>query len=140
VKLPASVLFLVLALAGCASLRDLTQRPPPPSDVEQRAYQSRTLDTANEHEVLRTVIATLQDLDYQVDHVNADLGLVGGVRGGARRQQRITVTVRARGDRQVIVRATLHGKRGGASRDSHQYQRFFAALEKSGFLKANQVD
>ena len=139
-KLPGSVLFLLLALAGCANLRDLMQRPPPPSDVEQRAYQSRTLDTANQQEVLRTVIATLQDLDYQVDHVSPDLGVVSGLRGGARRQQRITVTVNARGDRQVIVRATLHGRRGGASRDPHQYQRFFVALEKSSFLKANHVD
>jgi len=84
---------------------------------------------------MRVVLATLQDLDYQIERVNPELGIVGGVRG----RQRITVTVNPRGDNQVVVRASLHVRRG-ASQDRLEYQLFFAALEKSQFLKENHVD
>jgi hypothetical protein len=129
------MLAVLVTLTGCMAERERRVSPPPESEVDIRAYQSRTFDGAGEHEVMRIVLATLQDLDYQIERVNPELGIVGGVR----RRQRITVTVNPRGDNRVVVRASLQSRRG-TSHDRLEYQRFFAALEKSQFLRENHVD
>jgi hypothetical protein len=69
--------------------------------------------------------------------------VVGGARAGAGPNDpgalRITVTVRARSDTQLVVRANAEMNQQTIS-DPKQYQDFFAALEKAMFLTAHQVD
>jgi hypothetical protein len=87
---------------------------------------------------LRTVIATLQDLGFVVDKADEILGTVSATKLSGY-QLRMTVTVRPRGEKQLLVRANAEfGDK--AVEDPQPYQNFFAALEKSMFLTAQEVD
>jgi hypothetical protein len=132
--------FALLALVVVACQTDskqqvlLTDR----SQVELRAVQTRAFDTIDQNKTLRSVIATLQDLGFVVDKADEKLGTVSGTKlqGYA---MRMTVTVRQRGPAQTAVRASAQYNLDAVS-DAAPYQQFFAALEKSMFLTANQVD
>ena len=108
------------------------------SQVALRTIQSRVFDTSDRQGTLRTVIATLQDLGFVVDDANDTLGTVSATKldGYA---LRITVSVRPRGKTQMLVRANAQYNVTPV-KDPLPYQQFFAALEKSMFLSAQQVD
>jgi hypothetical protein len=131
------VAVLAAALPGCApSTKAIMQAES--SAVELRSFQQRAFDTPDIEKTLRTVIATLQDLGFVVDKADLDLGTVSATKL-AGYQLRITVTVRARGATQVLVRANAQYM-DKAVEDPKPYQDFFTALEKSMFLTAQQVD
>jgi hypothetical protein len=48
------------------------------SQVKLRAAQTRSFDTADRTQVLRGVVFTLQDLDFQVEVLDEELGIVSG--------------------------------------------------------------
>jgi len=106
--------------------------------VELRSYQSRAFDTPDTQKTLRTVIATLQDLSFVVDKADATLGTVSATKLQGY-QLRITVTVRKRGETQVLVRANAQYM-DKAVEEPGPYQQFFTSLEKAMFLTAQQVD
>jgi hypothetical protein len=108
------------------------------SQVELRSFQTRVFDTIDKEKTLRTVIATLQDLSFVVDKADAILGTVSGTKLDGY-QLRITVTVRPRGETQMLVRANAQYNIT-AVEDPEPYQQFFISLEKSMFLTAHQVD
>ena len=58
------VVIAVLLSAGCAS-KPPTNIMSGPSQVELRSYQTRAFDTTDRTMMLRSVIATLQDLDVR---------------------------------------------------------------------------
>ena len=130
-----AVLTLV-ALVGCASPNSHILEGG--SQVELRSYQSRSFDTADKVLVVRNVISTMQDLSFVIDKADADLGTVTGTKLSGY-EVRMTVTVRPKSETQVIVRAnaTYNMK---AIEDPVVYQQFFAALEKSLFLTAQQIE
>ena len=103
-----------------------------------RQIQSRAFDTTDREKMLRTVIATLQDLSFVIDKADAGLGSVSGTKLDGY-QLRMTVSVRPRGDGQLIVRANAQYNITPVE-DPGPYQQFFAALEKSIFLTAQAVD
>jgi len=136
----------LLTLEGCASFAHLRPRRAPPAEiaphqaqVEQRAYQTRAFDTTEDEQMLRVVIATLQDLGFVIDQASPSLGLVSASRTGRSHAMRMTVTVRPLAERRLLVRANAQTPRG-APIDGWRYQAFFAALEKAMFLKAHEVD
>ena len=88
--------------------------------------------------MLRTVIATLQDLSFVIDKADGTLGSVSGTKLDGY-QLRMTVTVRSRGETQLLVRANAQYNITPVE-DPEPYQQFFAALEKSVFLTAQAVD
>lgn len=108
------------------------------SAVQLRSYQSRVFDTTDKEKTLRTIIATLQDLGFVVDKADATLGSVSATKLSGY-ELRMTVTVRPRGEKQLIVRANAQYKEK-AVEEPKPYQDFFTALEKSMFLAAQQVD
>ncbi len=108
------------------------------SQLALRQIQSRAFDTTDRDMMLRTVIATLQDLSFVVDKADATLGSVSGTKLDGY-QLRMTVTVRPRGDSQLIVRANAQYNITPVE-DPEPYQQFFTALEKSVFLTAQAVD
>lgn len=108
------------------------------SQLALRQIQSRAFDTTDRDMMLRTVIATLQDLSFVVDKADATLGSVSGTKLDGY-QLRMTVTVRPRGDTQLIVRANAQYNITPVE-DPEPYQQFFTALEKSVFLTAQAVD
>lgn len=124
-------------LAGCGtSSRQLTDMDE--SQVNLRNIQSRAFDMTDRTRMLRTVIATLQDFGYVLDKADDELGVITATRldGGT---QRITVTVRARGETQLLVRANMLRGRNAVT-DRQIYQNFFTSLSKSVFLDAHLVE
>jgi|SRR5208283_687531 uncharacterized protein YcfL len=135
-----SVLFLIifsLFVVGCAS----TQQRLLDSDssqVQLRSIQTRAFDTTDKEKTLRTVIATLQDLEFVIDKADLTLGTVSATKLKSY-AVRITVTVRPRGETQLLVRANAQYNLEPIT-DPQPYQQFFAALEKAMFLTAHQAD
>ena len=108
------------------------------SQVALRSIQQRVFDTSDRQTTLRTVIATLQDLGFVIDKADATLGSVSGTKLNGYRL-RMTVSVRPRGETQLLVRANAQYNLT-AVEDPLPYQRFFAALERLMFLTAQRVD
>ncbi len=108
------------------------------SQVAIRSIQTRAFDTKDKTKTLRTIIATLQDLGFVIDKADEDLGTVSGTKLDGY-QLRLTVTVRPRGEKQLLVRANATYN-VTAVEDPEPYNQFFAALEKAMFLTAHQVD
>lgn len=51
-----------------------------PSQVKLRAAQSRVFETTDRLKILAAVVATLQDLDFQMEVLDEELGIVSGSR------------------------------------------------------------
>lgn len=108
------------------------------SQVKLRAMQTRAFDTTDEEKMLRTVIAALQDLGFIIDKADDVLGTVSGTKLD-RYALRITVTVRPRGETQLLVRASAqYGIY--AVEAPEPYQQFFETLSKALFLTAHQTE
>ena len=87
--------------------------------------------------MLRTVTATLQGLGLVVDQAEEALGVVTGTKlKGC--QVRMTVTVRAQGGRQLLVRSGAYFNLS-PTEDPRPYQDLLTSLEKGWFLTAHEV-
>ena len=130
---------LAILSGGCAtSARDQVLAADL-SQVALRSMQSRAFDTTDKKLMLRSVINTLQDLDFLIQDSSLDLGTVTGQKFSGITVVKISVTVKERNAKQLLVRANAqYGLK--AIEDPKIYQDFFAALEKSIFLAAQQVD
>ncbi len=117
------------------------------SQVKLRSMQTRSFDTTDKESMLRTVISTLQDLGYIVNEANEVLGTVSARTTDIKYELfekkklplLITVTVRPRGETQLLVRANAEFNQK-AVKNPLVYQNFFNVLEKSIFLTAHEVD
>lgn len=140
----ALAVLLVALLAACAK--------PGPGDVlaggesmlKLRSAQTRAFETTDKNRVMRGVVATLQDLGFMVTGADAALGTVSGRKftqdtGGVAHELRVTVTVRPRDERQMLVRANAEFNNKPVE-DPAAYQNFFNALGRSIFLVANKAD
>jgi hypothetical protein len=135
--LMVGMLIVLIMLASCApSTKQVLATKG--SQVKLRAIQTRAFDTTDKIKMLRTVIATLQDLGFVVDKADDVLGAVSGTKleGYA---LRMTVSVRPRGETQLLVRANAQYNLM-AVEDPEPYQQFYDALSKAIFLTAHQVD
>jgi hypothetical protein len=139
-KRGTGILLAAAAIAvggGCAPSTQAVMETSQ-SAVALRSFQQRAFDTTDKAQTMRSVIATLQDLSFVVDKADLELGTVSATKLSGY-QLRITVTVRPRGDTQMLVRANAQYM-DKAVEDAKPYQDFFTALEKSMFLTAHQVD
>ena len=109
------------------------------SQVSLRAIQTRAFDTNDKSLTIRNVIATLQDLGFVIDKADDALGAISGTKLSQGYAMRMTITVRARGSAQMIVRASAQYNLTAVS-DPAPYQQFFASMEKAMFLTANEID
>ena len=131
------LLIFLIAVVSCApTTRQVLATKE--SQVQLRAIQTRTFDTTDKDKMLRTVIATLQDLGFVVDKADDTLGTVSGTKLNIY-ALRMTVSVRPRGETQLLVRASAQYNIY-AVEDPEPYQQFFDALSKAIFLTAHQVD
>jgi hypothetical protein len=139
-KKQAAMIGLLIAPIILVSCAPSTQQvlATKESQVKLRAIQTRAFDTTDKNKMLRTVIATLQDLGFVVDKADDTLGTVSGTKLD-RYALRMTVSVRPRGETQLIVRANAQYNIY-AVEDPEPYQQFFDALSKAIFLTAHQVD
>lgn len=132
------VLCLFFVLAGCATTTNKAFETNE-SQVKIRSMQTRAFDTADKKKMMQTVISTMQDLDFVVDKADLVLGSVTGSKFLNQAVIVMTVTVRPRGEKQLLVR--VNAQYGASSvEDPATYQDFFTSLEKSLFLTAQQVD
>ena len=126
----------LLLITGCATPNE--QVFSSSSAVELRSFQTRAFDTTDRPNMLRSVIATLQDLGFIIDKTDEDLGLVTGTKLSGY-SVRMTVIVQPRGDTQLSVRSSaLYNNK--VIEEPLPYQNLFAALEKAVFLTAHQID
>ena len=136
IALTAIVTTIFVGLSGCVTPKGQLMKMET-SQINLRSMQTRAFDTTDEKKALRSVISTLQDFEFLIDEANKVLGLVSATRRTDWAQ--MTVTVRPRGETQVVVRANLEYNRKGVE-DPSVYQKFFTFLEKSMFLTAHEVD
>jgi len=134
----ASTSLAILLLAGCQTDSRTQVLATSESQLALRQMQTRAFDTTDRNRMLRTVIATLQDLSFVIDEANELIGSVSGTKLDGY-HLRMTVSIRPRGESQLLVRASAQYNVKAVD-DPEPYQRFFAALEKSLFLTAQQVD
>ena len=129
--------LLLVGCAGTSSQKKLLEADE--SQVKLRSIQTRAFDTTDKEKMLRTIIGTLQDLNFVIQKADVDLGTVTGNKFVNNQVLVMSVTVRPRGEKQLLVRANAqYGIT--AIEDPSPYQDFFNALEKSIFLTAQQVE
>ena len=97
--------LIVILLAACQTDSRQQILATTASSVELRSVQKRAFDTTDRNRTTRTVIATLQDLGFEIDHVDETLGSVSATRLD-KAMMRMTVTVRTRSQTQISVRAS----------------------------------
>jgi len=138
-KIKIKLIFILISLfiVGCATTQQRLLDSES-SQVQLRSIQTRTFDTTDKEKTLRVVIATLQDLGFVIDKANETLGTISATKLN-RYALRITVTVRPRGETQLLVRANAQYELKPVN-DPQPYQQFFSALQKAMFLTAHQVD
>jgi hypothetical protein len=132
------LICLSVTLVGCMADSKSQVLAVDKSQVQLRAVQTRAFDTTDRPAIFRASIATLQDLGFVIDKADDTLGTISATKLSGY-QMRITVTVRPRGGHQIAVRASAQYNIEAVS-EAGPYQQFFAALGKSLFLNANQVD
>ena len=134
----ASVLIILsLVFVGCATTQERLFDSDT-SQVQLRSIQTRAFDTKDKVKTLRTVIATLQDLGFVINKADSTLGIVSATKL-ENYILRITVTVRPRGETQLLVRANAQYN-VRPIKNPELYQKFFTSLEKAMFLTAHLAD
>jgi len=134
--------LLCTGLAACQSAQPTTIMSTK-SPVELRAMQSRAYDTTDRNKTLRTIVATLQDLGYSINKVDADSGTVTATKFSI---LTLTASIYPRGTTQTVVRTNAIVKLENKNTDNQVdepafYQQFFfEPLSKAMFLTALQVD
>ena len=125
-------------LVGCVHNSTESALEVGSNQVELRQIQSRAFDTTDKSKTMRTVISTLQDLGFVIDKADLELGTVSATKLDGY-SMRMTVSVRQRGNREIIVRANAQFNDRPVL-DPQPYQSFFVALERSIFLSSHSVD
>ena len=141
------------------------------SQVKIRAAQSRVFDTSDKGRAIDAIVATFQDLGFQVDVLDGPLGIVSGKKflnegapgtiqdpfyylyddeslliftrtyrtwGPFRHRSdmlRLTMTVRARNEAQLVIRASAQYFLQPVENPA-PYQLLFRALEQALFLES----
>jgi hypothetical protein len=63
-------------LAGCAATIPDHALRLPESTLDVRSIQTRTFEASSENEILAATIATLQDMEYNIDRIEKPLGVI----------------------------------------------------------------
>jgi len=129
-------LLLVIALVSCAGKQQKILETSE-SQVKLRSMQSRVFDITDHNGLLRTIIATFQDLGFVIDDAEESLGTVSGTKRSGY-SLRMTVSIRPRGTQQMIVRSNIQFNLQTIE-EPEPYQYFFSTLSKALFLEAQPV-
>jgi hypothetical protein len=132
------VIFSIGLISGCATTTGKAFETSE-SQVKLRSMQTRAFDTTDKKKMMQTVISTMQDLDFVIDKADFILGSITGSKFLGTAVVTMTVTVRPRGETQLLVRANAQFGIQSVE-DAATYQDFFTALGKAIFLTAQQVD
>lgn len=130
--------FVGLSLYACATQHKQHILETGESQVKLRSMQTRVFDTTDRIRMLRTIIATMQDLGFVIDKADDELGTISATKRSGY-SLRMTVSIRPRGESQMLVRSNAQFNLQTVE-DPEPYQQFFAALSKGLFLDAQQVE
>lgn len=136
-------LVLALALAGttlftgCTTLNQAVIGDGSETQVQTRAYQTKTFEAPDVETALKAIIATMQDIGFVIDNADMRIGTVTGT--SFHNASRMSVTVRKAGENQVQVRANAQSGLETIE-DPIAYQNFFNSLAKSLFLINESVN
>lgn len=134
-----STFLTLLLLTGCALKHDPINSPLNQSSVLQdRVPKTRVMYLSNKDIIAPAIVATLQDLGYQVDYSSTDLHLITGQRR-VKDVEKVTVTFRLIDKDFVQIRANFSHFESDPTTEMEKYQFFFSKLSKSLFLMANGV-
>ncbi|MDO5673800.1 MAG: hypothetical protein Q4G66_02620 [bacterium] len=133
--LPLIMACLLLSACAMQTTNERILDTGEESQLQKRSYQSRSFDTSDKEVVMRAIISTMQDLGFIIDRADLVLGTVSGTKLDYN-QIKMTVSVRPRGETQMLVRANAQFNLRPIE-DPKQYQDFFSSLEKSLFLTAH---
>ncbi len=126
----------IIALGGCnATTQERVLDSGDQSQLQKRSYQTRVFDTNDKDKVMRGAISTLQDLSFVLERADLVLGVVSGTKFQQGLTIRMTISIRPKGDAQMVVRANGQLNINPID-DPKAYQDFFSSLEKSLFLTA----
>jgi hypothetical protein len=130
-------LCLIFLLQACVGVYHTPKDLLALTDAQMkiRSFQTRAFDVKDRNKVLRSVVASLQDLGFIIERANGPLGLVtaGKFGPGGRGFVELTVTVRAKGEKQTEVRVSVVFNTKPIE-DPKIYQDFFIAVERSLFV------
>ena len=138
-KIFCLILSVMVLASGCATtpvehILDLSA-----NQLKLRSIQTRSFDTSDKGKMMRSVIATIQDLEFVVNKADDELGIITGTKFVGSQILKMTVIVRPKNDKQLLVRA--NAQFGIKSVDTPEpYQDFFDALSKAVFLTAQNID
>jgi hypothetical protein len=107
------------------------------SQLQTRNYQSRSFETGDREMVLRSFVATMQDLGFIIGRADEKLGTITGT--SFANGSKLSVSVRAMGQGRMVVRANAEAGLKEIA-DPVPYQNFFSALSQSLFLEAHAVE
>lgn len=127
---------ILLVLAGCATPTSVITASG--SQVALRQMQTRDYDTLDKRGMLRSVVATLQDLGFVIDKADYELATITATKLQDY-EIRMTVTVREREGDRLAVRANARFNEKPIE-DPKAYQDFFTTLDKATFLTLHDVD
>ena len=130
------ILWLSLFVGACANNTAVITEGGSP--VQIRQMQTRTYDTLDKQDTLRSVLSTLQDLGFVIDKADYGLATISATKLQDY-QIRMTVTVRERGSDRLDVRANARFNEQPVE-DARAYQDFFAVLDKAMFLTLHEID
>jgi hypothetical protein len=68
--------FIVLLLVGCAPTMPKDALRLPESTLELRSIQTRSFEAKSETAILTATVATMQDMEYNIDTIQIDLGVI----------------------------------------------------------------
>lgn len=133
------LVFAGLLISGCATTTQDRILDVSESQLKLRSIQTRAFETSDKEKMMRSVMATLQDLDFVVNKADYDLGIVTGTKFAQNEVFKMTVIVREKDKSHLSVRANAQfGIK--AVNSAQPYQDFFDALSKAIFLTAQQID
>ena len=134
---PLFSLLLMMVLAACATSKQQQILETTEPQLKLRSMQSRVFDITDQNRLLRTIIATFQDLGFVIDDAEESLGTVSGTKRSGY-SLRMTVSIRPRGTSQMIVRSSIQCNLETVEKPE-PYQYFFSTLSKALFLEAQPI-
>ena len=72
----SATIFVVLLLVGCAPTMPKNALRLPESALELRSIQTRSFAAESETEILTATVAAMQDMEYNIDAIQGDLGVI----------------------------------------------------------------